>query len=164
MGHRYLIDANVFITAHRQIYPFDLAPGFWDQLIDKVADKIIIIEKIQEEILRGDDALSEWYIEVCSNFTILKIPEQIVLEAYSEIIDSINDNTQYKQSAKDEFASIADSWLCAYAMAYNETVVTLESYQAGVKSKVKIPNICKAFNVRCIDLLQFMRENCFKFN
>lgn len=111
MGHRYLIDANVFITAHRQFYPFDLAPGFWDQLIDKVADKIIIIEKIQEEILRGDDALSEWYIEVCSNFTILKIPEQIVLEAYSEIIDSINDNTQYKQSAKDEFASIADSWL-----------------------------------------------------
>lgn len=44
MEHKYIIDSNVFITAYRQIYPFDIAPSFWDQLIDKAADKMIIIE------------------------------------------------------------------------------------------------------------------------
>jgi len=32
MEVKYIIDANIFITAHRQIYPFDIAPGFWEQL------------------------------------------------------------------------------------------------------------------------------------
>lgn len=35
MRDKYLIDANVFMTAHRQLYPFDLAPGFWKQLVLK---------------------------------------------------------------------------------------------------------------------------------
>ena len=34
-----MMDANVFITAHRQLYPFDVAPSFWEQLVDKAADK-----------------------------------------------------------------------------------------------------------------------------
>lgn len=122
MESKYIIDANVFMTAHRQRYPFDIAPSFWEQLVDKAADKMLIIE------------------------------------AYREIINSVNDNEDYKQSAKDEFASIADSWLCAYAFAYGATIVTLETYQAGVKNRIKIPNVCKEFDIRYIDLLQFMRE------
>lgn len=28
MDNNYLIDSNIFITAHRLLYPFDIAPGF----------------------------------------------------------------------------------------------------------------------------------------
>ncbi len=164
MEHKYLIDANIFITAHRKTYPFDIAPSFWKQLVDKAADKIIIIEKVEDEILRGKkDELAQWYNEQSSYFTLLKIPEQEVILSYSKIINSVNENEQYKQSAKDEFASIADSWLCAYGLAYKATIVTLETYQDGIRNKVKIPNICVAFDIRYIDMLTFMREIGMRF-
>lgn len=158
MESKYIMDANVFITAHRQRYPFDVAPSFWEQLVGKAADKILIIEEVQGEILKGKDLLADWYSSQSSNFTVLRIPDQEVIGAYRKIINSVNDNERYTQSAKDEFASIADSWLCVYALAYGSTIVTLETYQAGVKNRVKIPNVCKEFDIRYIDLLQFMRE------
>ena len=48
MENKYIIDSNIFITAHRLIYPFDIAPSFWGQIIEKASDKIIIIEKVQK--------------------------------------------------------------------------------------------------------------------
>ena len=81
-----------------------------------------------------------------------------VIESYKIIINSINDNEQYKPSAKEEFASSADSWLCAYGLALGETIVTLEKYNAEIKNRIKIPNVCEEFKVEYIDLLQFMRE------
>jgi hypothetical protein len=158
MESKYIMDTNVFIFAHRNIYPFDVAPSFWEQLVTKAADKILIIEEVQNEILKGKDLLADWYSSQSSNFTILREPSQEVIDAYRKIINSVNGDEIHTQSAKQDFAMVADSWLCAYAMAYGSTLVTLETYQAGVKKKVKIPNVCKQFDIRYIDLLQFMRE------
>ncbi len=158
MGDKFLIDANVFITAHRQLYPFDIAPGFWEQLVEKASGKIIIIEEVQKEILKGQDILVEWYETEKTKFQILGIPDQDVIESYKKIINSVNDNEQYKQSVKDKFASSADSWLCAHGLASGETIVTLEKYEAESKKKIKIPNVCEEFGINYIDLLQFMRE------
>lgn len=58
MGDKFLIDANVFMTAHRQLYPFDIAPSFWEQLVEKASSIIIIIEEVQKEILKGQDILA----------------------------------------------------------------------------------------------------------
>ncbi len=126
--------------------------------MEKASDKIIIIEEVQKELMRSKDLLTDWYTSQSSNFTVLRIPSQEVIESYKKIINSINENDEYKQSAKEEFASIADSWLCAYALAYGETIVTLEKYQAGIKNRIKIPNVCEEFGIKYIDLLQFMRD------
>ncbi len=158
MGNNYIVDSNIFITAHRQIYPFDIAPSFWEKLAEKASGKIIIIEAVQKEILKGQDLLAEWYEREKNKFQVLGIPEQEVIKAYQKIITSINDNEQYKQSAKEEFASLTDSWLCAYGLAYGEKIVTLEKYDAEIKNRIKIPNVCKEFEIEYIDLLQFMRE------
>lgn len=29
-GTKYILDANVFIEAHRRYYSFDIAPSFWN--------------------------------------------------------------------------------------------------------------------------------------
>ena len=158
MGDKYIIDSNIFITAHRQIYPFDVAPSFWEKLAEKASSKIIIIEAVEKEILKGQDLLAEWYEKEKTNFQVLGIPDQEVIKAYQKIITSINDNKQYKQSAKEEYASLTDSWLCAYGLAYGETIVTLEKYDSEIKKRIKIPNVCREFEIEYIDLLQFMRE------
>ena len=158
MEYKYIIDANVFITAHRQRYPFDIAPSFWEQLVDKAADKMLIIEDVQNEILKGKDLLAEWYSNQNSKFTVLRIPEQEVITAYRKVINSVSDSERYTPSAKEEFARVADSWLCAYALAYGSTIVTLETFDKDIKKRVKIPNVCREFGIRYIDMLQFMRE------
>ncbi len=158
MNSKYFVDANIFITAYRIWYPFDLAPSFWDQLVHKAADRIVIIEQIEKELLVGNDLLVEWYQKQCSNFTVLKIPEPEVILAYKKLINYVNNHETYRQSAKDEFARVADSWLCAYALAYGSTIVTLEALNRNEKTKIKIPNICEEFNIRYINLQQFMRD------
>lgn len=158
MADKYLIDANIFITAHRQHYPFDVAPSFWEQIVEKASDKIVIIEQVQAEIIKGADELTDWYKSECNNFTVFGIPDQNVIEAYANIINSINENVRYKQSVKDEFARVADSWLCAYWLAYGYPIVTLEKFDSDTRKRIKIPNVCEEFGVRYIDLIQFMRE------
>ena len=81
-----------------------------------------------------------------------------MIKSYRTIISSVNDNEQYTPSAKREFASSADSWLCAHGLAFGKTIVTLETYSAGIKNRVKIPNVCRDFGIDYIDLLRFMRE------
>ncbi|HHX50557.1 MAG TPA: DUF4411 family protein [Clostridia bacterium] len=41
------------------------------------------------------------------------------------------------ESAKNEFADIADSWLCALAMTYNYVIVTQETYKPDIKKRLK---------------------------
>ncbi|MGB4460130.1 MAG: DUF4411 family protein [Bacillota bacterium] len=158
MRDKYLVDANVFITAHRQRYPFDLAPSFWEQLVENGAYRIVIIRQVEKEIQKGDDILVEWYKKQRSKFTVLGQPGREVLQSYKKMINSIMASKQYTQSAKDEFASKADSWLCAYGLALGATIVTLETYDPEIRKRVKIPNVCRQFGIEYIDLLQFMRE------
>lgn len=162
MDRKYLLDANILITAHRTLYPFDIAPGFWEQFIEKASSRIIVIEPVKMEIDRGEDELSTWFTDNLDRFDYYRVPNSEVIESYRLIINSINSNGQYKQSAKDEFAKLADSWLCAYAHAYDYPVLTNEKYKADVKKRVLIPNVCKEFNIEYVNILDIMRETGFR--
>lgn len=67
-------------------------------------------------------------------------------------------------TAKNEFASVADSWLCAYGMTYEDIIVTEEKYEPNIKIKVKIPNVCREFDIDFIRLLEFIRELKIRFD
>ena len=60
MDRQYIIDANILITASRQLYPFDIMTGFWTQLLEKGESKLILIDKVKEEIYHGSDGLAGW--------------------------------------------------------------------------------------------------------
>lgn len=58
---RYLLDANVFIEAKRRYYGFDFCPAFWDWLVrENAAGHVFSIDKVADELVRGDDELSTW--------------------------------------------------------------------------------------------------------
>ncbi|HDS84095.1 MAG TPA: DUF4411 family protein, partial [Phycisphaerales bacterium] len=57
----YLLDANVFIEASRRYYAFDLAPGFWENLIRySNTNQVLSIDRIKIELEKGKDELAEW--------------------------------------------------------------------------------------------------------
>lgn len=49
----------------------------------------------------------------------------------------------------------ADGWLIAHALNGDGIVVTQESDRSH-KAKIKIPTLCKVFNVRCMDTYEML--------
>ncbi len=120
--------------------------------------------KQNKEILRNEDKLSDWLKENGDSSTIKKIDKLPVIQCYSKIITAIKRNEKYKESAKADFAGIADSWLCAYGMASGDIIVTEEKYEPNIRKRVKVPNICREFGIDYIGLLEFMRELGIRFD
>lgn len=72
---------------------------------------------------------------------------------------SLADNYGRGVDACDEFANSSDAWLVATAKSLESVIITHEQYNPYDKKKVLLPNICKDFNVQCIDtydLLEFL--------
>lgn len=164
MPRKYILDANVLITASKNMYPIDIFPSFWNTLLDKATNKeFCLTEEVVEELNRGNDQLKDWLNNNIDCFEILKSNNQKLIDEYSLIIQSVVDNDNYYQSAKDEFASIADSWLIAHAKNNNYIIVTQEKLNINSKKRIMIPNVCNEFNIEYIDIVQFMRECQFHF-
>lgn len=165
MNSKYILDTNIFITAKNKWYPFDLFPSFWNQIIDKAEQGMIYIcDEIYNELLSGDDELSLWIKQNKEKFNCLKSDELKTIAAYSEIINNVAHNKIFKESAKREFAEVADSWIIAHAKANNLVIVTQETrVDFNCKQRVKIPNICYEFGIEYIDIIEFMRRTNFRF-
>lgn len=56
---------------------------------------------------------------------------------------------------------MADAWVIAHAMAEGATVVTKEGF---APRRVKIPDVCNALGVRCVDDFTFLREVGVRFS
>ncbi len=155
----YLLDTNVLLTAYNTYYAFDIAPKFWIRLNEKAASgDFVLIDRVYDELKKQKDEISHW---ISNEFRgeIKSSKTQLVSDSYSKIITYVSEHEQYKESAKAEFASVADSWLIAHAKlkAYNYTIVTLEAYNPDAKAKIKIPNICKELDIPYIDTFEFIR-------
>lgn len=158
MSNLYIIDTNILITANNLQYPLDIMPKFWDLLLEKGGNKTVLIDRVKSELLAGGDLLSEWVADNCDSFINKTVNDTKVVNVYSSLIQDVQNNDQYFESAKQEFASVADSWICAHALAYNYVVVTLERYQPDAKKRILIPNICKQYGIKYISLIDYIRE------
>lgn len=158
MDRKYIIDANILIASSRQWYPFDIMPGFWTQLLEKGEGKLVLLDQVKAEIYRGSDELMDWLKEHEEDFVQKNMNDGSVVAAYGRVIQSVMDEDLYTSAAKADFASVADSWICAHALAKGYIVVTQETFDPNSKRRVKIPNICKEFDIEYINMLQFLRE------
>ena len=147
----FLIDANILITAYKKYYPFDFCAGFWDFILEQCGrGKIGLIKSIIDEIKDGNDELSEWIGDNIQSLNVIDntIPEIQIL--YARIADAL----EYKKISKNHsdaeirrFLDKADPWLIATALHYGYKVVTNENIVERNSSKVKIPNVCRYFDV-----------------
>lgn len=154
----YLLDANVFITAFKSYYAFDIAPGFWASLVSFAqAGRVKSIDRVYNELCRMDDELHTWAQDSFRGAFQSTDREDVFLE-YGQAIQWVNDHDRYSQESKSRFADGADGWLVAYAKACNCIIVTLESYDRTGGSKVKLPNVCEAIGVQYIDTFSMLRE------
>lgn len=157
---KYFLDTNIFITPYRTYYAMDIVPSFWEALSETAlkTGRLYIPEMIKKEISQVEDGLTNWLRKNMSSFKETLSSVEDVQKSYSKIADWTNSTERFTENAKKTFLSCADSWIIAHALAYDGKVVTMEVPAPGSKTKVKIPDVCKQFNVKYITLYSFMKE------
>lgn len=154
----YVLDANVFIEAARHYYAFDLVPSFWKCLIDYAeAGHIRSVDRVKKELERLNDPLASWARDEFGG-AFASTDEEDVFGAYTDIINWAQHKGQFTDAAKAEFARAAEPWLVAYARVKKCVAVTLEQPAPYAKKEIKLPDVCGAFNVRCINTFEMLRE------
>ena len=165
MKEKFLLDANTFITPFQNYYSFDFALGFWGQLELKLKlDSVYILDVAKNEVMKGEDELSEWF-EAIPDANIVDRRNEFILAKYGEVLKFLHDSPLYPDKALRRWSDInvADPWLIAAASALGHTLITFET-SAGIISvnspsgKPKIPDIARAFDVKCKNLFYFMRR------
>jgi hypothetical protein len=153
---RYCLDTNIFINAKNGPYGFDIVPSFWKWIDDAVAEgKIYSSVLVCEELCNGNDYLSEWAKERKDSGLFVE-PNKIVQETYRKVVEKVLD--MYNPVNAQPFLNGADPWVIAHGLADKSVVVSFETLVSQKKALVKIPNVCKNFNVRVINTYSMLRE------
>ena len=107
-----------------------------------------------EDLGKKDDDVLVWAKERRHMFRPLteevqKAASEILME-FERLVDSRTDRSR------------ADTFVIALAKVENRTVVT-EEKNIGTPARPRIPIVCRHFGIPCIKLLQFIREQGWKF-
>ena len=152
----YVLDTNVFIDAANAYYAFDLAPGYWDFLVQLFDSRhAVSIKSVYDELddASDDDPLKAWAKQNKQHFLA---PDSRVVSCYQRVSAWAIGNHQ--QSAVNEFLRVADSWIVAHALANQWVVVTHEKSAPTSKKRIKIPDACAACGVECLSLFEMLRQ------
>ena len=156
---RYWLDASVLIEAHRKTYPIKIVESFWVWLNGQIQHGVIVCPRqVYKEIAEVDghkDELADW-MRVRKGNGLCIPASRGVQEAVGTIQVYVYE--QYDNIEAWEFSKGADSWVIAQALVDNGIVVTRESTLHPEAKKVRIPDVCCHFGVKCIDTLEMLRQ------
>lgn len=80
----------------------------------------------------------------------------------SDIAVWTQNQPRFQEAERTKFLRGADARLISHAAAIGATVVTEETSQPQA-TKVKIPDVCRAFNVECINTFKALNQLNAKF-
>ncbi len=134
----------------RRIYPADIFPGAWEKLNELAEAEILIsAEDVFEELKVKDDEILEWANEHQEIFVPLDghIQEQAtkILQAHSNLVD-----LKKRKSGADHFVIAA--------AIIKRCIIVTEEKPSGGPHKSKIPDVCKAYKVEYISILEMFRR------
>jgi len=149
----YVLDTGTFIEVER-LYP-DRFPSFWRDL-DALADagrlhsvsevtKELVHKQTREFLAKWVDARDKLFPTPTTGETkfvadIFKVPGFLAL---------VNQKKQLKGGV------VADPWVVARAATLKATVVSQETRDTD---KIRIPKVCRHFNIPCVDLQGMMKQ------
>lgn len=157
----YLLDANVLITASNLYYPLDAVPEFWDWLVHHASiGNIKVPIEIFEEIKDGGtdtrkkDLLYAWIQEQKD----LLVLDQ---EVDSELVKRVVEQGYARDLTDDELEQLGrDPFLIAHGLASpNDRFIVTTEVSAPKKTRQnrRIPDVCRALGVSCVDTFAMLR-------
>lgn len=160
----YLLDANTLIDAKRDYYPIDRIPEFWEWLIFKGEQGYIKIPiEVYEEFsdTKGEDGTKD---ELATWSERPEVKKALLLneEAEQNLVAKILYGGYVPNPTDDELVKIGrDPFLLSYALKNlkERCIVSTEVSKPSKKgANRKVPDVCRDFNIRCINNFQMFRE------
>lgn len=153
----YCFDTSAFINSWRRLYPPDVLPSLWSRLSDLVSvDRVKSPEQVLLEIARISDELHAWV----KRRTQIFVPATPEIQAGVSKLVNTYPNFMQERSPDGVWA---DPYVVALAQEQNRVVVTWERAADRNARRLKIPNICEAIGIECINLLDLMRREGWRF-
>lgn len=153
----YLLDADVFITAANSYYAFDLVPSFWSWLDQpQLHASVSSVVAVRDEVMAGQGDLTTWAHQLSGNFWLADDDSSLAM--VGQLAAWATGGSQYRQKAVNEFMGSGDIRLIATAAAHGHTVVTNETPAPESRKRIKIPDVCAAFDVPCRNAFSAYRE------
>lgn len=152
---KYVIDTCSLIKL-REDYPVDVFSVVWDTLTTMAKDGVVVsssevLDELKDTEIKEDKVL-DWAEKNKSIFLPLDgFIQQKALEILS-VFEGLVDLKKKKSSA--------DAFVVATAMIYSCAVVTDERPTNNSNTsghRVKIPDVCKHYKVRCLPLVEMLR-------
>ncbi|MEO1894146.1 MAG: DUF4411 family protein [Alcanivorax sp.] len=151
----YLLDANTYIQAKNLHYQMTFCPAYWDWLDEQFeSGQLASIMSVYNELTEQNDELTQWVKKRRSHF--LPVSSEQIQDQFGTIVEHVSELGGKKTEHVAEFLDKADPWLVATACVSGGTVVTHEVPVPENSSKVKIPNVCAAFEVPYITTYQLL--------
>lgn len=150
----YSFDTSAWLQCWARSYPRDVFPALWARLEDMLDDgKIVCSDEVLRELSKQEDDLTVWLRTKSGSF----------LELSEEIQDATNEILAAHPYIAKEFGrrSHADPFVIAVAKVRGCTVVTQED--RGSDAKPRIPLVCETFDIPCIDMITFIRQEGWTF-
>lgn len=153
----YLLDSNVFMEAQDRYYGRDFCPAYWDWLVQEFRKgNLFSIEPVYLELVVGQGPVAAWAKDA------KKLGFFRELEAHDHVntgeVLSWAEAQGFERVGIDDFASGADPFLIAYAWTRGLVLVTHEVTANSSRRKIKIPDVCPKFGIKCERPYQFQRE------
>ncbi|MCF6364151.1 MAG: DUF4411 family protein [Gammaproteobacteria bacterium] len=154
----YVFDSGPLIWMFRYYYP-DRFPTLWEQFDELIASqRIISVKEVSRELDGQDDLLANW---INDNKKIFQEPTQNEMIFIGDIFKVPHFQGLIRKQERLQGKPVADPFVIAKAqLIKNSCVITTEKYK---KNASQIPNVCKHFNISCMNLEQFMEKENWKF-
>ena len=160
----YLLDANTLIDAKRDYYPIDRVPEFWEWLIFQGQQgQVKIPVEIYDEFSDTKDSegkkdnLAIWAEKPKTKEALL-----LTEDAEPDLVSRITYGGYVANPTDDELDKIGrDPFLLSYALKdlKNRCIVTTERSKPSRKGANRhIPDVCKTFDIRCLNNFQMIRK------
>jgi hypothetical protein len=165
MSTTYVIDtsslARLRPNNRRSSYDLSVFPGVRDALQDLITEgrlfSSLLVYKELEDYSSVGDELQKW---INSNTEIF-LPPTRDIQNFARMILAIFPNWIDVEKNKND----ADPFVIATANSIDAIVVTEEDeiiMQPNTKN-IKIPNVCRRFNLECCNILDLLRSEGFSF-
>lgn len=155
-GSTLLLDSDVMISAYRDRYAPDYCPGFWDCLTHYLSNgRMLIIDPVRAEVIYPP-GLVQWIAQLPQH--AFAAVDALVTNAYNQMFSWVQANPRFNAAAANKFANAADGWLAAYGREHNAIVITNEESAPTSQSSVKLPDLCKQFQVNYGNTQFLLRE------
>ncbi len=150
----FSIDTSGFLDAWTRYYPADVFPSLWAQMEGAARTGLIkASEEVVNELQKKDDGACKWIKDRPA--MIVPTDEAVqrevarILAAYPRLV-----NAGKSRSGGDPF-------VVAVARLFGWSVITGET-PSGKPQNPKIPDVCSALTIPCVNILQFFRSQNWK--